>query len=300
MGINSPLGNFVDVISNVKESAHTYQTKLNASEASTRATLIDPVLRALGWDTANPDMIEFEKTLPKARVDYALYDQENKIRVIIEAKALGTDLGDKGFIFTLIAYAIKAGIKDIFLTGGVIWEHYSDFIPGNVIPNKILNFKNDNLYECALYLVKELDAAQFWQGKPIKPPDPIIDTKDFVELTKLPADLTGKKPPVSLLLPDGSMKEISKWRDILLECCRFVLAHTPSLQFPIPDAAGKKVKLVSLDPLPEGIAQYKIDYNGQQLNIYTNYDSRHCVINALHILKYLIRAKAKFNAAVRF
>jgi hypothetical protein len=299
MGINSPLGNFVDIISNVKESARIYYAKLSASEASTRVTLIDPVLRVLGWDTANPDMIAFEKMLPKARVDYALYDQENKIRVIIEAKALGTDLGDKGFIFTLIAYAIKAGIKDIFLTDGVIWEHYSDFIPGNVIPNKILNFKNDNLYECALYLVKELDAAQFWQGKPIKAPDIFIIPNDFVELTKLPADLKGKKPPVSLRLPDGSTKEIRLWRDILLECCHFVLANASSLQFPIPDTEDRR--LVRVNPLHEGDAQYKFVYNGQQVTIHViGMDPNHCVANALHILKYLDQAKAKFNVAVRF
>jgi hypothetical protein len=166
MGINSPLGEFVEILSVIKEKALLYQGRLSKSEASTRVALIDRVLKALGWDISNPNMIEFEKILPQSRADYALYNQDNKIQVIIEAKALGVNLGDKTFVFNLIMYAIAAGIKDIFLTDGVVWEHYSDFTPGNVISSKTIDITKDNLLDCAIYLVNELDAAKFWQGLP--------------------------------------------------------------------------------------------------------------------------------------
>jgi hypothetical protein len=59
----SPLSNLCDVLGEIKGSARQYQSILTKNEASTRAVLIDPVLRALGWDTANTHMVEIEKTL---------------------------------------------------------------------------------------------------------------------------------------------------------------------------------------------------------------------------------------------
>jgi len=347
MGIHSPFADFVEVLCNVKERALLYQGRLNKSEASTRVTLIDPILFALGWDTSNPNMIEFEKTLPQSRADYALYDQENKIQVIIEAKALGINLGDKTFVFNLIMYALAAGIKDIFLTDGVIWEHYSDFTPGNVISSKTLDLTKDNLLDCAVYLVNELDAAIYWHGIPSaengkfdlmskqlldlrseisdlkqalaalqapiltatpSPTEasvlPVVQKPEeqlqYVELHNLSENLTGKKPPVLIRFPDGSTKRISKWRDILVECVHYVLSKNSAIVIPLPDAAGKKVKLLDTEPLPEGIAQHKTSYNGKEIYIYANYDSRHCVTNALYILGISGQAKGNNGVAVVF
>ena len=72
MRIPSPLSDLSDVLSQIKESAIRYEATLKKNEAATRAVLIDPVLRALGWDTADTDMVEVEKTLDQPRVDYAL------------------------------------------------------------------------------------------------------------------------------------------------------------------------------------------------------------------------------------
>ena len=43
-------------------------------------------------------MIEFEKTFTQSRVDYALLSFENKTEIIIEAKPLGGNLGDKNIL----------------------------------------------------------------------------------------------------------------------------------------------------------------------------------------------------------
>jgi hypothetical protein len=337
MGIHSPFGDFFKILCEIQEKALLFQGRLSKSEASTRVVLIDPVLKALGWDTSNPTMIEFEKTLPpQSRVDYALYSQEGKIQVIIEAKALGVNLGDKTFIFNLIMYAIAAGIKDIFLTDGIIWEHYSDFAPGNVISSKTIDLTKDNLVECAAYLINELDAAKFWQGTrssdngvneqlakeilglrseisnlkqilstlnqsvPVEIiTSPIAEKHDskgrFVELSSLPQKLTGQKPPVMIRLPDGSTKRVSKWRDILLECCHFVLSQNQTITIPLSDAAGKKVKLLDTNPPSEGIAQHKVNYCGRDIFIYANYDAGHCVKNAIHIMKLLSPNKSKVD-----
>jgi len=162
MRIQSPLSNLSDVLRQSNSSAKLYQATLKTNEAATRAVLIDPVIRALGWDTANTHMVEVEKILGQARADYALYDRNAAVKIIIEAKALRSNLNQPSTIMSLVNYAFTFKLQDIFLTDGLIWHHFTNFQPGNVIANKILDLEHDDPIECAAYLVQWLDAAKFW------------------------------------------------------------------------------------------------------------------------------------------
>jgi predicted type IV restriction endonuclease len=108
MSIKSPLTSLVDVIRQAVDSAQRYGVTLRKNEAATRAVLIDPILRALGWDIANTSMVEVEKVLNNTRVDYALYDGNGDVGVVVEGKALDKVLGD-GQVPTLLAYAFQHG-----------------------------------------------------------------------------------------------------------------------------------------------------------------------------------------------
>jgi hypothetical protein len=340
MEIKSPIGNLIENLRKAKNFAIIYQDKLSKSEASTRSSLIDPILLSLGWDLTNPNMIEFEKTYPKSRVDYALVNQENKIQVIIEAKSLGGNLNEQGIVLNLIMYALASGVKNVFLTDGVIWEHYTDYSPGNVVSSKTIDITKDNLLDCANYFIENLDAARYWstdvplegqvneqfskqildlrneisnlryslellqqitEKKPTKEQiNKIVEPKVFDELKSLELNLAGKKPPLSLRLPDGNEKEIKRWRDILTECCKFVMDKNSKIPIPLPDAAGKKVRLLDTVPPGKGIANHTYNYNGQTIYIYTNYDANHCVINALYILQFLDHSMKKFAVGIRY
>ncbi|GAB3240775.1 hypothetical protein GCM10027346_35410 [Hymenobacter seoulensis] len=63
MPVSSPLASLVTVLQTVLSSAKGNTDLLRKNEAATRAALIDPILRALGWDTANVQMVEPEKTI---------------------------------------------------------------------------------------------------------------------------------------------------------------------------------------------------------------------------------------------
>lgn len=63
MRLQSPLSDLSEILMRVKDSADQYKPTLSGNEAATRAALIDPILRALGWDTANADMVEVEKNI---------------------------------------------------------------------------------------------------------------------------------------------------------------------------------------------------------------------------------------------
>ena len=127
MRIQSPLSNLSDVLRQANSSAKLYQTILKTNEAATRAVLVDPVLRALGWDTANTYMVEVEKTLGQTRADYALFDSNSTVKIIIEAKALNSNLNQPSIVMSLVNYAFTFKLQDIFLTDGLIWQHFTNF-----------------------------------------------------------------------------------------------------------------------------------------------------------------------------
>ena len=61
-------------------------------EKRARVALIDPMLRALGWDPADPDMVEVEPKVKQAGwADYALTDKGN-IVMFVEAKKLSENV----------------------------------------------------------------------------------------------------------------------------------------------------------------------------------------------------------------
>jgi hypothetical protein len=339
--IQSPLSNLSEVLRQVDTSSKLYQATLAANEAATRAVLIDPILRALGWDTANTHMVEVEKTLGQARADYALYDNNAAVRIIIEAKSFNSNLNQPSIIMSLVNYAFTFGLQDIFLTDGVIWQHYTNFQPGNVIADKVLNLAYDDPIECAAYLVQWLDAAKFWPEEQtidtlaqqiaqlestvaslqselaqIKKGDqpsttlkarssPIVAASidsntvpTFVELEKVAA--ISKRKPTRLRLPNGNVLEISTWKDLLRECCKFALANNPSISIPLPDRAGRKVSIFNTVQPPKGISFVTEQYNGKTIYIYVNYDAQNCVANASYVLRQVPPERVQMKAAVAF
>ncbi len=318
MEFRSPLSNLSEVLLQIQESANLYRETLRKNESATRAVLIDPILRALGWDTANTNMVEVEKTMDSVRADYALYDSNAIPRIIVEAKALGTNLQQKKLVMSLVAYAFSFGLSDVFLTDGMIWQHFDNFRPGNLSPVRELNLAEDDPVTCAAYFVQHLDAARYWpieqsidalsqrvdelenavvnlqkrlasislaMGKIEKKEEPTLPAGKitFIPLKDL-EDIAGKKP-THFRLPDGQILEINTWKDILRESCKFALEHNPSIPIPFPDRVGKKVSLFSHERPAKMVSFVTEQYNGNKIYIYLNYDSYNCVANALYVLE---------------
>jgi hypothetical protein len=313
---------------------------LSTNESSTRAVLIDPVLRTLGWDTANPFMVEVEKTIDKGRVDYALLGVDQEIRVIVEAKKLNTDLDDKEFYLSLVNYAYSEGVPDLFLTDGLVWLHYNeeDLRPGSQEPTRRLSLRDDDLVEIAAYLVQRLDAARYWPEEKdvdelsqsinqltsdvsvmqldlaklkLSTPEGIIRIMDesrepsssHVEEEMTPLKDIGNatgRKPNRLRLPDQTIVSVRTWTEVLANSCMFTLERNPNIHIPLKDAAGKKVNLISLTRPPKVITYFEAEYQGKQVFVYTNYDSNNCIRNTLHILGQLTKDFRQHEAAISF
>ena len=337
MRIQSPLSNLRDVLAQVRSSANSHKATLVSNEAATRAVLIDPVLRALGWDLSNTFMVEVEKTLNQTRADYALYENGGGVKIIIEAKKLGDNFAQHDI--KLVSYAFTFQLASIFLTDGINWLHYTDFQPAHFAPTKVLNIAQDDLSEIAAYLVESLDAARLW------PEDQNVDTLSQ-QVTQLQSDVATLRQELSLLklaieagtpsspqpklmalpsksaqppsdwipletvrpsaglkpkllrLPDGQEVPVTAWKQILVEACKFVLANNLAIPVPLPDRSGKKVVLINAVPLPDNISQLSLLYNGETVYVYTNYDANNCVSNAIYILKQVPAAQKRCSPAV--
>src|SRR5689334_9836493 len=99
---------------------------LALNEQNTKASLIEPVLRALGWDTEDFEEVhrEYKPKSADKPVDYALFILRTP-RLFIEAKALGQDLDDRRWANQIMGYAAVAGVEWIVLTDANEYRIYN-------------------------------------------------------------------------------------------------------------------------------------------------------------------------------
>lgn len=99
-------------------------------EQNTKASLIEPILEALGWDVRDPDEVhrEFKPTPRDCPVDYALALLREP-KLFVEAKGLGEMLADRKWIAQILGYATVAGIEWCVLTDGNEYRFYNAGAP---------------------------------------------------------------------------------------------------------------------------------------------------------------------------
>ncbi|MBT9394566.1 hypothetical protein KLP40_15450 [Hymenobacter sp. NST-14] len=306
MSASSPLASLYPVLQAARLNAQANAHLLRRNEAATRAALIDPVLRALGWDTANVQVVEPEKTLGgDLRVDYLLRDAAGQPRLVIEAKCLDASLDKHGYVSKILGYALGFKVQTVFITDGLHWHCYSNLHQGNT---EAVTFSlTDDMLPAALHLIQWLDAAHSGHGitspPPISPEAPptvapvaaapaspikTSSSSSFTELAQIHPSSSGpNEKPKLLRLPDGSVVAIKTWKDILVKTSLYVLGQQPNTSIPYPDKAGKKKFLLDWQKPAAGIGYVATVLQGRPLFIYTNYSAPDCVANALHVLKIL-------------
>ncbi|MEX5636817.1 restriction endonuclease [Parafrankia sp. FMc2] len=99
-------------------------------EQNTKASLIEPVIEALGWDIHDLDEVNREYRYGGSAnpVDYALLLRRRPC-LFIEAKGLGEDLGQLRWATQILSYATAAGVRWVVLTNGAEWRIYNAHAP---------------------------------------------------------------------------------------------------------------------------------------------------------------------------
>jgi len=95
-------------------------------EENTKATLIEPVLNALGWNLQEIDEVrrEYKRKPQDNPVDYALFLNRTEC-LLVEAKSLEKDLGDRKWVLQNLSYAMAVGVCWCVLTNGDEYRIYN-------------------------------------------------------------------------------------------------------------------------------------------------------------------------------
>ena len=145
-------------------------------EMETRYVLIDPILKALGWDLANPGECSFEadpkwESWVKPHVDYVLWRPSEMAAAVIEAKRAENDFSDNAAtrkaVEQLTRYVDGLMSGRAVLTNGKVWQIYNlrqrrEFADTIEAEAKILE---GDIREAAQTLHERLHIGNWWPDK---------------------------------------------------------------------------------------------------------------------------------------
>jgi len=119
-----------DVVATVRSRISKYRGTKGFNEQNTKASLIVPVLEALGWNTNDPEDVQWEyKPKPKYNpVDFALMLKRTPC-LFLEAKALRESLADDKLVAQILTYASVAGVQWVVLSNGDEYRIYNANAP---------------------------------------------------------------------------------------------------------------------------------------------------------------------------
>ena len=138
------------------------------SEAQTKKSVIEPILRDLGWDDHDPREVVLEYSplhSATGKVDYALCGPEGPL-VFVEAKKLGS--ADEKGEQQLFRYAYEQGVPLLILTDGKTWNFYLSMEAGDYSDRcfyQTVLTTNNKVAEQAGSFVGYLDKARVLSGE---------------------------------------------------------------------------------------------------------------------------------------
>ena len=225
----------ISVIETVKKRMQQHQLALRRSEALTRYALIDPVLRVLGWDTEDPEIVVPEYGAGGGFADYALMGSSGPVS-LLEAKKLGEDLTSK--IGQALNYCNEQGINHMLLSDGDTWVMYEVFRQAPIEERRLvsLSIQNNPAYEAALKLLL-LWRPNLESGRPVAVNEPVLEipiyqaqaashypepvpvspvgTGNWISLASVEVG-KGKKHPREVRFSAGEGRTIESWGQVLV------------------------------------------------------------------------------------
>ena len=131
------------VVKRMKKYSFLYEQ----NEMAVRDQIVNPILRALGWNPENPEEVQPNISTEEGIPDYSLLKNGKKV-LFIEAKKLSVDIEQKDVIRQLAKYCFGEGMKYGVLTNGVIWILFRAFQEGTTMSERMVwktDIENDEL-----------------------------------------------------------------------------------------------------------------------------------------------------------
>ena len=127
-----PLENLLELVETLRTRINEHGAALRKNETLTRYALIDPLLRELGWDTADPSIVVPEDPAGRGRADYTLRTN-GQPAIVVEAKKLGSGLQEGASQAVNYAMDRNRSARYFSITDGNHWEIYDTEQPANAM-----------------------------------------------------------------------------------------------------------------------------------------------------------------------
>ena len=304
-------------LDDLKETIETLSARIQAHrpylegyETRTRQALIDPMLRALGWNVENPKSVELEYGIDRKWADYALMGSERPIAVI-EAKTLGTELNNN-VKMQVLNYANTDGIDYMVVTNGDHWQMFDVFKRGQLGDRILMEFQltRDKPYVCALRALgmwrpnlasgepKKAVAPVMVKpsheesGPPTPEPPPTVpsirqkavgqsnggqDQDCWMPLTSLEME-SNQKPPAYIKFPDLSEKPVGRgWVGLVASIVEYLLEmdKISAETCPIPKENNPSKYLLHTEKVhPDGKSFHKPKHIGDEIWLDTKFSGK--------------------------
>ena len=265
-----PLESLLALVQELRGRIDTHGDALRQSEALTRYALIDPLLRELGWDTADPAQVVPEYRSGNVSADYALL-AGGRPAMMVEAKKLGTPLRD-AVLAQGINYCLMEGTKHFSVTDGQRWEVYETHKPVPIDEKRIVSFdlKDQPAAKACLQALAlwrpAVEAGHVTPGQPpvVTPSDqaspehcttvepqpapPHPDTPEWQSLADWKPQ-QGNPMPVEIMFPDNSLVRLKFAYSVAIESVRWLVNRNLLTRnhCPITKDHGGKRNLVATD-----------------------------------------------------
>ena len=295
-----PLESLLQLVETLRERISSHRAVLSQSESRTRYALIDPLLRELGWDTSDPEMVKIEYESSGARVDYALF-AGGRLRIIVEAKKLRTTL-DSSVLSQAIAYSERMGGSHFSITDGAHWKIYNARSQSLIAEFRIARPNIDrpdfNAYSVEAIFNPAVHSAETVTN--CRKAVPLWRPGVWHRLTDIKY-ATGLKPD-GLLFPDDCKATLKSWRDLPVEVVRWLRAKsilTPS-DFQIrAESTKSKSYLVNTRPYHRSRRKFRSpskEINGLYFEL--DYGADSLASNTMTIIRHVGQDPGQFK--VRF
>ena len=280
------LDKLIRELESVREKISKFKQELEGSEALTRYALVDPVLRALGWDVFDPEKVRPEFPTEQGRPDYALL-WEGKPLIMVEVKPLHANLGpakDKGF-----NYCWKNKVRYFAITDGERWEVYDmkkmggkRIVTANLAENlghaarQLLALWRSAMPELRPAPLSALESVQKpseqLQLDVFKTEEGFIGLGDLLKMFKNGQIKPGTKPPRQISFPDNQKKSIQYWREILLVTVEWAEKRLKE-RLPLGTLVAET---------PEGM---RAPRKAANMYVETHFSAKDCVRSAIRVLR---------------
>ncbi len=263
-------------ISELAERARKYADVFRRSEAATRASLIEPFLRLLGWDTEDPAQVRPEFPTQSGRPDYALLGDDGRPLMFVGAKPYGRQED----LMQYISYCVREGVRYFVATDGVLWEVYDTSAPKPLQEKLVTRW--DILNDPPVEVLRKSFAIARGVRERTEAPRPITDTTTAKPRPSAGLRLDEINPkkvklPFSVIFPDGQRYDVKAWRGLLVSVIEWLIKTGRLTEKQLPLRAERATKRYLVNTKPVHITGSSFTAPEKVLNVYveTHFSSRY-------------------------